>query len=249
MKNRLTFTTAATLVILIVLGSLLVWRLSGTPSGEADVERIVRQYLLKNPEVIAEAIASLEQKREAAQTAAAHQALGQNQGPLYNDAEAPVGGNPQGDVTIVEFFDYRCGYCRKVHPAVENVLKKDAKVRIIYKEFPILGPPSVLAARAALASRAQGKYVAFHNALMSGGGSFSEAEILETAASVGLDSERLKKDMAAPEIEAILQKNFALAQALAIRGTPAFVVGKKLIPGAMEEADLAGLIQEARAGK
>ena len=256
MNNRLTPATYVTLAALVVLGSLFAWRFAGQGENPAakglpaqDVEKIVRNYLLKNPEVIAESLAALEQKREAAQAAAAQTALARHQAQLYSDPEAPVGGNPQGDVTIVEFFDYRCGFCRKVHPAVESVLQKDAKVRIIFKEFPILGPPSVLAARAALASRAQGKYHPFHKALMSGGGSFSEAEILQTAASVGLDPDRLKKDMAAPEIEKVIEKNHALAQALNIRGTPAFVVGNRLVPGAMEEADLSALVRETRAGK
>ena len=132
---------------------------------------------------------------------------------------------------------------------VERVLQKDAKVRLVLKEFPILGPPSVLAARAALAARAQGKYLEIHKILMTEGGSFSEEDILKAAASAGLDAERLKKDMASPEVEKILQKNHALASALNIRGTPAFIVGKRLIPGALEEADLASLVQETRAGK
>ncbi|MBI3025852.1 MAG: DsbA family protein [Candidatus Tectomicrobia bacterium] len=256
MINRLTPATRVTFATVVILGSLFAWRLYGlqglpaaTTLQAQEIEKIVRDYLLKNPEVVAESLAALERKRENAQAAAAQTALAQYQVQLYNDSEAPVGGNPRGDVTIVEFFDYRCGYCRRVHPAVANVLQKDAKVRIIYKEFPILGPPSVLAARAALASRTQGKYLAFHTALMSGGGSFSEAEILKEAASVGLDAERLKKDMASPEIEKIIEKNHALAQALNIRGTPAFIVGKRLVPGAMEEADLAALVQETRAGK
>ncbi|MEK6709105.1 MAG: DsbA family protein [Nitrospinota bacterium] len=254
MTHRFSPMTYLLVVVLAVLGSAAIWKFAG-PQGPAgalsapEIEKIVRDYLLKNPEVIAESIAALERRREEAQAAAAQQALAQHQGPLYNDPDAPVAGNPQGDVTIVEFFDYRCGYCRKVHPVVERVLQKDAKVRLVLKEFPILGPPSVLAARAALAARAQGKYLEIHKILMTEGGSFSEEDILKAAASAGLDAERLKKDMASPEVEKILQKNHALASALNIRGTPAFIVGKRLIPGALEEADLASLVQETRAGK
>ena len=210
------------------------------------IEKIIREYLINNPEVLEEAIQALQAKRQARRQAAALASIRNNRKQIYEDPEDPVGGNPKGDVTIVEFFDYRCGFCKRVAPVVEKALAKDKKIRIVYKEFPVLGPNSVLAARAALASRAQGKYLAFHKALMYAKISYDEASIMKIAANVGIDTARLKKDMQAPDIQAQLAKNRALARSLSIRGTPAFVIGNQLFPGALNPAQLARMIQQAR---
>lgn len=241
----------------IVAAAFSVWMFSQVPAvgSRSDVKafsstqeagKIIRDYLLRNPEVLTEATQALEAKRAAEQAAQAKAVIGQRRKELLNDLDSPVGGDPRGDVTVVQFFDYRCGFSRRVVPVVENVLKKEAGIRVVYKEFPILGPESIFAAKAALASRVQGKYAAFHKALMEGGGSFSEADVLQAAASVGIDTERLKKDMAAPEVEAIISRNHALAQALSIQGTPAFVVGDELYPAALSEEVLAQMVQRAR---
>src|SRR6188508_3369018 len=124
---------------------------------------------------------------------------------ILDDPESPVGGNPKGDVSVVEFFDYRCPYCKQVMPALDALLAKDKQLRFVYKEFPVLGPDSVHAARAALAARKQGKYEAMHRALMAVKGQLDEAAILKVAASVGLDIDRLKADTAAPEIDQALK--------------------------------------------
>ncbi|MDE0340762.1 MAG: DsbA family protein [Nitrospinae bacterium] len=211
-----------------------------------QIEKIIREYLITNPEVLEEAIQALQAKRQARRQAAALASIRNNRKQIYEDPEDPVGGNPKGDVTIVEFFDYRCGYCKRVAPVVDDALAKDKKIRIVYKEFPVLGPNSVLAARAALASRAQGKYLVFHKALMYAKISYDEASIMKIAAKVGIDTARLKKDMQAPGIQAQLAKNRALARSLSIRGTPAFVIGDQLFPGALTSAQLAGMIQKAR---
>lgn len=210
------------------------------------IEKIIREYLINNPEVLEEAIRALQAKREAMRLAAARTSIQKNRKQIYSDPEDPVGGNPNGDVTIVEFFDYRCGYCKRVAPVVEAALAKDKKIRLVYKEFPVLGPNSVLAARAALASRAQGKYLVFHKALMKAKISYDEASIMKIAASVGIDTARLKKDMQAPGIQAQVAKNHALARSLGIRGTPAFVIGEQMFPGALTSAQLARMIQQAR---
>ena len=210
------------------------------------IERIIREYLINNPEVLEEAIRALQAKREARRQTAARASIRKNRKQIYSDPEDPVGGNPNGDVTIVEFFDYRCGYCKRVAPVVEKALAKDKKIRLVYKEFPVLGPNSVLAARAALASRAQGKYLVFHKALMKAKISYDEASIMKIAALVGIDTARLKKDMQAPVIQAQIAKNHALARSLNIRGTPAFVIGDQLFPGALNPAQLARMIQQAR---
>lgn len=210
------------------------------------IEKIIREYLINNPEVLEEAIQALQAKREARRQAAARTSIQKNRKQIYADPEDPVGGNPNGNVTIVEFFDYRCGYCKRVAPVVDKALAEDKKIRLVYKEFPVLGPNSVLAARAALASRAQGKYLVFHKALMKAKISYDEASIMKIAATVGIDTTRLKKDMQAPDIQAQIVKNHALARSLGIRGTPAFIVGKQIFPGALNSAQLARMIQQAR---
>lgn len=210
------------------------------------IEKIVREYLIENPEVLVEAMQALEARREAEREAAAQSSIRKNRRRIYADSEDPVGGNPEGDVTIVEFFDYRCGFCKRAAPAVEEALAKDKGIRIVYKEFPILGPNSVLAARAALASRAQGRYLAFHRALMAARISYDEKSVLKLAASLGLDTARLKQDMRSPRIQAIIERNRALARSLGIRGTPAFIVGERIFPGALTPRQLARMIEQAR---
>ncbi len=213
---------------------------------KSQIEKIIREYLINNPEVLEEAIRALQARREARRQAAAHASIQKNRKQIYEDPEDPVGGNPNGDVTIVEFFDYRCGYCKRVAPLVEEVLAKDRNIRIVYKELPVLGPNSVLASRAALASRKQGKYIAFHKALIKARISYDEASIMRVAANLGIDTVRLKEDMASPRIQAQLARNRALARSLSIRGTPAFIVGEQLFPGALTSAQLAAMIQQAR---
>ena len=158
-----------------------------------------------------------------------------------------VAGNPQGDVTVVEFFDYQCGYCKAVQADTQTLIKGDSKLRFVLKEFPILGPASVVASKAALASRGQGKYVEFHNALMAQRGQLDEAVIMRLAKSVGLDTDRLKKDMDSPDVLKVIAANQALAEKLNIRGTPAFVFGDELVPGAIKLDDMKRLTDAARA--
>jgi protein-disulfide isomerase len=178
--------------------------------------------------------------------------LGQQHGPwllpreLLDDPADPTGGNPKGDITIVEFFDYRCPYCRRVEPSVAAIIKDDPGLRIVYKEFPILGPESVFAAHVAFAALTQGKYQQFHNAMMAAKGEINEEAILKVATGAGLDVARVKTDMSAPEIDQIIKRNYALADALAINGTPAFVIGDNLIPGAVELEDLKHMIATVR---
>ncbi len=210
------------------------------------VRKIVRDYIMENPEIIAEAIEALREKQRLAAEAEAKKALLARAKEIFEDPEAPVAGNPQGDVTLVEFFDYRCTYCKAVMDTIFEVIEKDGQVRFVYKELPILGPESVFAAKAALAARAQGKYDAFHRALMKMRGVVNEQTILKTAAQVGLDVEKLKKDMDSPAIETVLKRNMELARALDINGTPAFVVGDRVIPGAVDRGTLKQLIEQAR---
>jgi protein-disulfide isomerase len=217
-----------------------------TPEQKKAIEAIIRDYLSNNPEVLLDALQAGEDKLKSESKDKAAQALSARRRELLDDPETPVGGNPKGDVSVVEFFDYRCPYCKQVEPALEALLGQDKQLRFVYKEFPVLGADSITASRAALAARKQGKYDALHRALMSTKGQLDEATVLKVAQSAGLDGERLKRDMAAPEIDHALKANLQLAEALDIRGTPGFVIGDEIVPGAIDLETLKGLIAAAR---
>jgi protein-disulfide isomerase len=212
-----------------------------------QIEKIVREYLLREPQVIYDALEELQRRQAAAAAARQRAAIADNQRQLLDDPASPVGGNPDGDVTLVEFFDYRCAYCRRVVSSMRALLDEDRGLRVVFKEMPVLGPDSVRAARAALASRRQDGYVPFHFALMASD-DLSLEGIRAAAETVGLDPDRLEADMAAPEVIAAIEANYALANELGIEGTPAFVIGDQLIPGAVDKARLEQLIDEARSG-
>jgi protein-disulfide isomerase len=210
------------------------------------IERIVHDYLMRNPDVLIEALRRAEDKLNREADAQAAKVLTDRHSEVFDDPATPVGGNPQGDVTIVEFFDYRCPYCKQVQPSLQTLLKEDRNLRFVYKEMPVLGPASTVAARAALAARRQSKYEAFHSAMMATKGQISEETVYKVAGSVGLDVDRLKEDMAAPEIERALKANLALADALNIRGTPGFIIGTHIVPGALDLEALKNMVAEAR---
>lgn len=218
-------------------------------TDKAAVEKIVRDYILANPEIITEALQLLQAKKKLAEAAADRQMLAANRAQLVSDPTSPVGGNAKGDVTVVEFFDYRCGVCKRVHPIVDQLVKTDPNIRRVYKEWPILGPNSVLAARAAIASRKQGKYLAFHKVMMEANSGFSEDAIMAMAESVGIDAARLRRDMRSPETDAVIRKNYALAERLKLNGTPSFVIGDTLLRGGRDLESLRALVAEARAKK
>lgn len=211
-----------------------------------EVRGLVREYILENPEIITEAITLLQLRQEEAKLEEQSTTIIAYEAEIINPPEGTIIGDPDGDVTVVEFFDYNCGYCKSVLPAVMNKLRTDRHVRLVLKEFPILGPTSVMASKAALASRKQGKYSDFHQALMAHKGGFTNSTILSIAQSVGLDSTLLKTDMDDPEIEQIIETNRALARELQISGTPAFIIGTTVIPGAISEERLTELIENAR---
>ncbi|WP_051442793.1 DsbA family protein [Mesorhizobium sp. WSM3626] len=165
---------------------------------------------------------------------------------LFNDPSAPTAGNPNGDVPLVMFLDYNCPHCRAGDPIIQQALKNDPKLKVVYKEYPGKAPGSKFAAVAALASRKQGKYEPFHHALMAARGQVSEFSILTIARQVGLDVEKLKRDMEDPAIEDTLQRNRTLATELYITGTPALVLGEEVIEGVPEISTLESLIAKAR---
>lgn len=214
----------------------------------AAVEQIIRDFLLENPEIVADAIERLREKQRLADEQMALQSLAANHDAVFNDPAAPVAGNPDGDVTVVEFFDYRCGFCKRMSGPLAKLIDSDRNVRLVFKEFPILGPESEYAARAALAVRNQGKYAAFHWALMGLRGALDQATVKQVAESVGVDVARMEQDMDAPEIAETIRRSYQLAEALNINGTPAFVVGNEIVRGAISAETLSALIAEARAG-
>ncbi len=220
-----------------------------TAEQKAALTQLVREVLVKNPEILIEAMNALETKQQAEAGKAAKAAIAANRKAIFDDGVSYVAGNPQGDVTIVEFFDYRCGYCKQVQPSLMTLLKEDSKVRLVLKELPVLGPESVVAARAAVAAMEQNqgaKYLDFHNAMMEFRGQITEAEVLRLAAAAKLDIAKLKTDMSAPKTEQILRANLALADTLGIQGTPGFVIGDQLVPGAVPLETLRQLVKEAR---
>ena len=201
------------------------------------IEAIIAKHLRENPDVVLEAIDALRARMDARRRQEIARRMNAYRDRLERDPGSHVGGNPEGDVTIVEFFDYRCPYCKRDLPILRELLAEDPNLRIVYKEFPILGPDSVVASRAAIAARKQGKYHAFHVALMKSRGKLTEQTIAQIATETGLDWTRLQVDMQDSSIMAIIRDNRALAQALDITYTPGFVIGDGIIPGfALKEA-------------
>lgn len=217
-----------------------------TPSQEEAIDKRIRAYLLENPDLIVEALRILEQRQTLAEARRSREQLASRQEEILNDPASPVGWNLDGDVTIVEFFDYQCPYCKAVVPRLNALRSEDDGIRYVYKELPILGPVSVIAARAALASREQDRYEDFHEALMTRPGKIRESDIFIIAEEVGLDIAQLRDDMRAPGIEESIERTRQLATALGINGTPAFVIGDRLVPGAISLEQLRSLVRRAR---
>ena len=237
------------LAALVLMAGVAAESAAQTPPGpDRDaIEAIVRDYLLNNPEIIDEAIGLLRTKRQAEERARVQAAIRENREALLAHPMSPVSGNANGDVTLVEFFDYRCGYCKRALGTMEAVLETEANVRVVWKEFPILGPVSIFAARAAMAADRQSQYLPLHLALMKAP-ELTEERVFEIAGETGLDIERLRRDMEDPAIEAYLEETRALARELGIGGTPAFVVGDALVPGIIDAAQMKDLVAAARAG-
>lgn len=236
---------------LVQAQSPAVAKTANAPNPIADeqrttIETVVREYLLKNPSILREMMQTLQAQEEKERQARAAANLQAHKNELYADPGTPSAGNPQGDVTIAVFFDYNCGYCKKTLPGLSTLLAKDPALKVVYKEFPVLGPSSLLGARAALAAHKQGKYAAFHEALVQLP-QISMEEIKILAEGLGLNYERLVKDLEDPNLMASLEQVARLATALEINGTPAYIVGDQLIPGAMDADALAQLVANERA--
>ena len=229
-----------------VLAVFLPIAASADDLSEDRVRELVLETIRENPQIVMEAVAILERRQADAQAQAQAQVLDTERDILEKDPNAPVLGNPNGDVTIVEFFDYNCPYCRRVKPEIEALIAVDPNVRLVYREWPILSEGSVLAAQAALAARKQGLYEEFHWALMGLKGRADEASVMRAAEEVGLDVAQLRADMEAPEIGDHIETSTRLAQALGFNGTPSFVIGDALVPGFVDDDQLKALVSQAR---
>ena len=218
------------------------------PKDRIGLDQAIHDYLMAHPEVVVDALKAAQQQADAQAAERSRRVIATKQKELVDSPDDLVQGNPKGDVTLVEFFDYRCPYCKQVEPALDALLKEDGKLRIVYKEFPILGEASVYATRVALAAKKQGKYAEFHRAMMATKGDIGDETALNVATSLGLNFGKIKTDMSAPEIEKVIDKNYGLADALNIQGTPAIVVGDTLIPGAVDLDTLRKDIAAARSG-
>lgn len=221
-----------------------------------EIEKVIHDYLINNPEVLLEASQALQQKQQQNMQQQAQAAIQENAEQVFQGKLTTVG-NPKGNVTLVEFFDYQCIHCKKMASTIENLVKKDSGLRVIYKEFPIFGKTSDLASRVALAAGMQGKYQAMHNALITIDKRLDEKTVMDAAKSIGLDMQKLKKDMDSQEVTDILDANRQLAEKLHLMGTPAFIIGStpdgqykkgieiSFIPGATSEQSLRELIKKA----
>ncbi|TGH23696.1 MAG: DsbA family protein [Aphanocapsa feldmannii 277cI] len=214
-----------------------------------QIERIVREYLLEYPEVIEEAMIGLSEKRELEEQERQRAVIAAHTEALQDHPLSPVSGNVDGDIAVVEFFDYQCPYCKRALGPVTELLETDSQVRVVWKEYPILGPDSRFAARAAMAAERQGHYHEFHVALMSESNRLSEERTIEIATDIGLDIDKLREDMEDPAIESYLDETAQLANVLGIRGTPAFVIGDILVPGAVDTDRMREVIAQVRAGR
>jgi protein-disulfide isomerase len=217
-----------------------------TPAQRAEIVAIVRDALKSDPSILRDAVTALQTDEGVRHEAAMRAAIGAARPQLTGLPTDQVMGNPAGDVTLVEFYDVRCPYCRRMLPVFDTLLAQDHHVRLVLKDLPILGPASVLGARALIAAQRQGGYVKLQNAIMNGPPDITEASLNRQATAVGLDWGRLQRDMADPGVQQRIDANLALARALSIDGTPAIVVGEQVMSGAADLAQLKGMVAQAR---
>ena len=218
-----------------------------------EIEKIVRDYLVAHPEVLQEAMAELDKRQTAAEAEKHKDVVKQQAATIFSSPRQVNLGNPDGNVTFVEFFDYNCGYCKRAMSDMLTLLKDDPKLKIVLKEFPVLGPGSVEAAQVAVAVRMQDKtgkkYLEFHQKLLGGRGQADRAHALAVAKDIGMNMAQIDKDMQSPEVKATLEENFKLAEQLGLNGTPSYVIGDNVVVGAIGLQGLEEKINTARCGK
>lgn len=213
-----------------------------------DIENIVREFIINNPEVILDSVEAYGNAQQASRNEDRQKAVEEHLDWLEKNDSLPVAGNPNGDVTIVEFFDYNCGYCKKALSDVMTIIEEDKNVRLVFVEMPILGRTSEVAARWAMAARAQDRYLEFHIALMKHNGPISESALVTIAENVGLDVEQMRKDADSAEVTAMIDEKTQKAAQIGISGTPAFVIGGQLYGGYIGLEAMKQAVAEARKG-
>jgi len=226
---------------------------SFAPDQKSEIEKIVREYLLSHPELLQEAMAELDKRQNAADAEKHLAAIKNNATAIFSSPRQVNLGNLQGDVVMVEFFDYNCAFCKRAMSDMLDLLKSDSKLKVVLKEFPVLGEGSMQAAQVAVAVRMQDKtgkkYIDFHTKLLSGRGPADKARALAVAKEVGFDLARIEKDIASDEVKATLEESFKLAEALGLNGTPSYVVGQDVVVGAVGIGALKEKVNTARCGK
>lgn len=223
---------------------------ASAPLDKTEVEAILRDYILKNPEIVEEALFALEKKKAEAAAQAQKAVISEKAGVLFNSTRQVVLGNPKGDVTVVEFFDYNCGYCKRALADMMSILNEDKNVRFVLKEFPVLGQGSLETAQVAVAVNrvAPDKYIEFHKKMLTSKGEANKARAFEVVADIGLDRAKVEAAIKDPEVGATLEEVYALANGLGLTGTPSYVVGQTIVPGAIGAERLKAQIREARCG-
>jgi protein-disulfide isomerase len=253
MTLRLRIVAAVSLVLLALSLPRGATAAEFSPPQRSEIEKILHEYLVSHPEVLQEAMATLEKRQAAAESEKHKTAVKQYAKEIFSSPNQVTIGNPQGNVTFVEFFDYNCGYCKRAMGDMVTLMKEDPKLKVVLKEFPVLGPGSVEAAQVAVAVRMQDptgkKYLQVHEKLLMGRGQANKASAMAVAKSIGLDMVKLEKDIAGPEVKATLQESFKLAEALGMNGTPSYVIGDSVVVGAVGVDALREQINTARCGK
>jgi protein-disulfide isomerase len=224
-----------------------------SPAQKSEIESIVHSYLLEHPEVLREVVAALEKKQQQQETDLHRQMIEKNKDALFNSAFNGVVGNPNGKVTLVEFFDYNCGYCKRALGDLVSLMKSEPELRVVLTDFPVLGPDSVEAARVAAAVRKQisgAKFFEFHRKLLSSRGHVGKEQALAVAQGMGLDMARIQKDMTDPSVHAGLAETMSLGDSLGLNGTPSYVIGDEAIVGAVGYDELKARVDSmAKCGK
>jgi protein-disulfide isomerase len=223
------------------------------PDQKTEIEKIVREYLLSHPEVLQDAMAELDKRQNEADAEKHLAAIKDNATAIFSSPRQVNLGNPQGDVTMVEFFDYNCAFCKRAMSDMLDLLKNDPKLKVVLKEFPVLGEGSVQAAQVAVAVRMQDKtgkkYIDFHTKLLGGRGPADKARALAAAKEAGFDMARLDKDLQSDEVKQTLEENLKLAEGLGLNGTPSYVFPAEVVVGAVGLPTLKGKVNTARCGK
>ncbi len=210
------------------------------------INKLIEEFIMENPEVLIKSIEGMRERERLQEEEVAKNNLIALEDEIMHNPADPIAGNPDGDLTVVEFLDYRCGYCKQFFTALNSVLDEDENLRVVFKELPILGPASELAARVAIAASQQNLYLPFHRAMMNMRGSFDEKRLFATAEKVGLDIPRLRKDMDSSVVQDLLDDAKNLADQLSVSGTPAIIVGSNLVRGAISKDRLKAMVTAAR---